>query len=108
MIQENNGRLGEIDQLLREHRVTAYAFGHDHELQYTTWNSTSYILSGAGSHQSTWREFIEDRGDTKLLFGKPATLGFAKGSISQNGFTVEYFDEKSTSLFRSEILQKRV
>lgn len=105
------GRLREMDELMRTQRVTAYLYGHIHELEYSFYepSNTMYVLSGAGSHNSHRRNYCTKvRRDTEIkyrLFGK---LGFAMGNLNKDGFRVAYFDESANKTFESDVVKSRL
>ncbi|KAL3105606.1 hypothetical protein niasHT_021709 [Heterodera trifolii] len=86
-----NNCLAEMDQLMRNYKVTAYLSGHDHNLQHLQLtkpdgNTFDYIISGAGAatdrSQEHWDEFnktaAEMKGKAKVLLHFPSAHWWIK------------------------------
>ncbi|KAL3110377.1 hypothetical protein niasHT_011815 [Heterodera trifolii] len=86
-----NNCLAEMDELMRNNKVTAYLSGHDHNLQHLQLtkpdgNTFDYIISGAGAatdrSQEHWDEFnktaAEMKGKAKVLLHFPSAHWWIK------------------------------
>jgi tartrate-resistant acid phosphatase type 5 len=86
-----------LKPLFDRHGVLAYINGHDHNLQHIRVDGVHYLTSGSGSDTAQ----VASTADT--LF-RSETLGFLAGTVSESGMTVEFFDARSRSLYRTDLV----
>jgi len=78
--------------ILQRRGVTAYLFGHDHDLQHIETDGLHYIGCGAGSEV---RRVSAVKG-TKFCQSRS---GFAAVSVSENGLSLEFMDFTGARLY---------
>jgi acid phosphatase len=82
--------------ILQRRGVTAYLFGHDHDLQHIETDGLHYIGCGAGSEV---RPVSAVKG-TKFCQSRS---GFAAVTVSDSGLSLEFKDFTGASLYRSVV-----
>jgi acid phosphatase len=81
--------------LLEQHGVTAYFFGHDHDLQHIAVNGVNYFGCGAGS-ETRPTSMIEG---SKYAGDRP---GFFSGGISGDTFHFAFIDLTGAMLYQAD------
>ena len=82
--------------ILQRRGVTAYLFGHDHDLQHIQTDGLHYIGCGAGSEVRP----VSAVNGTKFCKSRS---GFAAMSVSNSGLALEFTDFTGASLYRAAV-----
>ncbi|KAJ3092201.1 hypothetical protein HK102_009855 [Quaeritorhiza haematococci] len=98
------GQMGRLLPIFQKYRITGYLFGHVHAMQHTRVENTFYVESGAGGKMSN---MCHDGPYIGGSWGASGMNGFARGIVDRDGFTVEYYDQDATLLYKSEKLGPR-
>lgn len=94
----NTQALGCLQPLLKQHGVSAYVCGHDHNLQHFREDGVDYVVSGAGS--MTHGQTIHDC--TGPWFAR-GTNGFASFTIAGDTCTMDFIDHHGALIYQVDI-----
>ncbi len=85
------GSMPRLKRLLKQYKVTAYFFGHQHTLQYSKEGDTMFIQSGAASKK-------ESLCPNNIGWGAESTFGYALGKITRKEFQIRYYNDQDEML----------